>query len=153
MVQIIPADPSPSFPKCFYLTYQSHSYQNEETERYKPYWDFANCPTNVFFRSGMAPIQNRTLHLGFTSPSSPQSLFVFNDRDTDQLFCRMSLAVSSWLNSGYMFLAGSHRSGVESSSVHPMRWHLMPVYPITGCISSNHLVKVISAWLLHCKSC
>ena len=44
-----------------------------------------------------------------------------------------------------------HRNSTMFSRLHPIRWHMNSICPITDDIHLHHLVKTASAHLLHCE--
>lgn len=72
---------------------------------------------------------------------------------TGQLLCRtfptMGWYVSSWLYSGYAYLAECHRNGIVSSTYHIKRY-LMSLRLIVGDVLFDHLGKVFTR-VLYCK--
>lgn len=73
---------------------------------------------------------------------------------TGQLFCRTFPAVgryvSSWLYSGYVYLAECHRNGIVSFSICHIKRHLMSLRLIVGDVLFDHLRKMF-ARVLYCK--
>lgn len=117
--------------------------------------DFISIPDNDLYKKGS--VQNHRFYVSFSLgeflhiswPSWPWHFQKYQTSNFVDCTCQPCLMVSLWYIQVLCYWEDYHRS-YASFLLHPVRWHVTLICPITEDDVFDHLIKVMSVRLLHC---